>query len=94
MDVGSFLHGHSVDHPALCHRDLGSDPAHWMINGRFPIQGGTADIRETSLTTGIWNLVLPPSGGGYVGSGTGGDGNLHIQAPEYGRSVYLGAKYS
>ena len=66
-----FLPGHSADHHYIWSVYLGCDPVHRMTTGKFPPQGGTVDIRETSAIIVWWDLVIHPAGGGYLGYGPG-----------------------
>ena len=63
-------------------------------DGGFPPQGEATDIGETTIALGVRDLGIPPVGGGYAGGQVGRDGELHLQAPEYGRTIHYKATYS
>ena len=52
------------------------------------------DFREATAGTSRRDLGLPPYGGGRADVGYGGDGDIYLQASEYGSAIYSNSDYS
>ena len=52
-----------------------------------------ADFGETVMDPGGKDLGIHHSIGDFTGGRIGGDGDLHLHAPEYGRTIHCDATY-
>ena len=94
LDARSLLPRNSVGRPSFRHRYLGLYLVHWEATGWIPPQFGAAVISETFMAPGVQDLIISVGVGGYAGIRLGGYGYLHLQAPEYGHTIYCDANYS
>ena len=65
----------------------------WTSPGEFPPQSVHRDVRDSTTETDGRDLGSPPDKIFYACGRLGGDGELHIQAPQYGFAVYCDITY-
>ena len=91
---GRYLPHHSAGCPALWRRDLGRDPTQYAASGRGSPQVDAADLIQATQAVGGQYLGVPPIRLRYSGIRVGINGDLHLQAPEYGPVIQSNAAYS
>ena len=57
-DIGTFRSGHCTGHTALCRRYMGVETPHLEGPGGFPLQGGTEDFGEETVSTRQWDMGI------------------------------------
>ena len=66
----------------------------WMASGVLPSQGAKKAGGDETSERDVWYLVLSPIRKFPAASGLGDDGDLHLQAPEYGCTVHRDTTFS
>ena len=67
--VGDVIKGDGAGGNYFRVGDGGDEPPHGPGSGGVSAQGGQTDYREAALSYSVWNMGVPPIGGGNTGGG-------------------------
>ena len=91
QNARAFLPVGGSGHPSFGIVDVGGDPIDGPHPGYFPPQGGNKVVWDATVDMDGWDLGIYPSGRCPTDGGAGDNGDVHLQIPEYSRTVHCDA---
>ena len=94
QNVRMFLPVGGSGRPYFWLGDVGGDPTDGPHPGEFPAQSGKKSVGDATVEIYVWDLGISPTRRCLAGGRDGYNGDVNLQTPEYGRTVYCDATNS